>query len=141
MRKSNTRCEAARNKLNSMISDARARWIGLLGATAVAALAMAALLPSKWVPRTGLGWQVEHFLIYFATMIVLCIAWRRPYIVAVSLVAFSGLLEALQGLTPDRIPYPSDSIAALGGAAGAISAAVLIVLLICARQVRMDEAL
>ena len=103
-----------------------------MGATAVAALAMAALLPSKWVPRTGLGWQVEHFLIYFATMIVLCIAWRRPYIVAVSLVAFSGLLEALQGLTPDRIP---DSIAALGGAAGAISAAVLIELLICARQV------
>ena len=97
MRKSNTRCEAARNKLNSMISDSRARWIGLLGATAVAALAMAALLPSKWVPRTGLGWQVEHFLTYFATMIVLCIAWRRPYIVAVSLVAFSGLLEALQG--------------------------------------------
>ena len=54
-----------------MTSESKARLTGLLGAAALAALAMAALLPTKWVPRTGLGWQVEHFSIYFATTFVL----------------------------------------------------------------------
>ena len=58
-----------------MPSDSKARLLGLLGVTALAALAMAALLPTKWVPRTGLGWEVEHFFVYFATTLVLCIAW------------------------------------------------------------------
>ena len=48
----------------------------------MASLAMGALLPTKWVPRTGLGWEVEHFLIYFATTFALCIALRRPVLVA-----------------------------------------------------------
>ena|SRR6476661_4263948 len=115
-----------------MTFDSRARLTGLLGVTALAALAMAALLPTKWVPRTGLGWQVEDFFVFFATTLVLCIAWRRPYIVAVSLIMFSAILEALQGLTPDRIP---DFTAALGGAGGAIFAAILIDFFIRARKV------
>ena len=120
-----------------MTSDSRARLIGLLGATALAALAMAALLPTKWVPRTGLGWGVEHFSVYFATTIVLCIAWPRPFIVAVSLIMFSGILEALQGLTPDRMP---DFTAALSGASGAIFAAILFDLFIRARKFRSLDA-
>jgi VanZ family protein len=113
-----------------MTSESKARLTGLLGAAALAALSMAALLPTKWVPRTGLGWQVEHFSIYFATAFVLCIAFRRPYVVAISVMTFSAILEALQGLTPDRVP---DLTSALCGAAGAISAALSIEFFILAR--------
>ena len=113
-----------------MTSDSKTRLIRLLGAAAFAAVAMAALLPTKWVPRTGLGWQVEHFSIYFATTLVLCIAFPRPYIVAISVIVSSAILEALQGLTPDRVP---DLTTALCGAAGAISATILIEFLIRAR--------
>src|SRR5262245_54563299 len=104
----------------SMTSDSSARLIGLLGAIAVAALAMATLLPTEWVPRTGLGWRTEHFVVYFTATIILSLASRRPYVVAVSLIMFSGVLEALQGLTPDRIP---DFTSALAGTAGALSGA------------------
>jgi hypothetical protein len=45
--------------------------------------------------------------------------------------ACSGVLEALQGLTPDRFP---DLIAALAGAAGVLSAATLVMLLVRARR-------
>jgi VanZ family protein len=113
-----------------MTSDFKMRLIGLLGVVAFAAVAMAALLPTKWVPRTGLGWQVEHFSIYFATTLVLCIAFRRPYVVAISVIVSSAILEALQGLTPDRVP---DLTTALCGAAGASSAAILIEFFIRAR--------
>ena len=121
-----------------MTSDSKLRLAGLLGATAMAALTMAALFPTKWVPRTDLGWQVEHFLAYFVTTLVLCLAWRRPFVVAVSLMTFSGLLEVLQGLTPDRTP---DLIAALGGAAGAISAAIMVKLFLRAREATRHHAM
>jgi hypothetical protein len=29
-------------------------------------LVIAALVPAKWQPRTGLGWQIEHFVGYLA---------------------------------------------------------------------------
>ena len=100
----------------------KGRLIALLGATALASLAMAAVVPTKWVPRTGLGWEVEHFLIYFATTLALCAALRRPFLVATSLIVFSGALEGLQNFTPDRTP---DLTAAFSGASGAILAAIL----------------
>ena len=105
----------------------RARLFGLLGATALASVVMAALLPTKWVPRTGLGWEIEHFLIFF----VLCIALRRPLLVACSLLFFSGILEWLQNFTPDRTP---DFTAAFAGAGGAILGAALFELLLRARR-------
>src|SRR5262245_9618683 len=113
-----------------MTADSR-RLLHILGATAVASLVLATLLPTKLVPRTGLGWENEHFLMYFATTTILSIASRRPLLVAFSLMACSGVLEALQGLTPDRIP---DLTAALAGAAGVISAATLVMLLVRARR-------
>jgi hypothetical protein len=106
-----------------MTSDSR-RLFGILGATAVAALVLATLLPTKWIPRTG-HWEVEHFIAYFATTMILCIASRRPIFVAGSLIMIAGILEALQGLTPDRFP---DFTSALCGAAGVISAATLVTL-------------
>ena len=113
-----------------MTSDSKTRLFGLLGAAAFTAVAMAALLPTKWVPRTGLGWQVEHFSIYFVTTLVLCIAFRSPYVVAISVIVSSAILEVLQVLTPDRVP---DLTTALCGAAGAISATILIEFFIRAR--------
>ena len=113
-----------------MTSDSNARLIGLLSAIAVIALTLATLLPTTLVPRTGLGWEDEHFIVYFVTTIILSVASHRPYIVAIALMIFAGVLEAAQGLTPDRIP---DLTSALCGAAGVISAATLATLLIRAR--------
>jgi hypothetical protein len=114
-----------------MISDSGARLLGLLGATAIAALVLATLLPSGWVPRTGWGWRDEHFVVYFATTLILCLAWRKPFSIAIVLMACAGILEALQGLTPDRIPDPT---AVFSGVAGVICAAALVSLLIRARR-------
>ena len=97
----------------------------------MASLVLATLLPTKFIPRTGLGWETEHFLMYFAATTILSIASRRPLLVALSLMACSGVLEALQGLTPDRFP---DLTAALAGTAGVISAATLVMLLIRTRR-------
>jgi VanZ family protein len=107
-----------------MTTDSR-RLFEALGVTALAALVLATFVPANWVPRTGLGWEDDHFLMYFATTTLLCIASRRPFVVAVSLIVCAGLLEALQGLTPDRLP---DLRSALAGTAGVIFAATLVAL-------------
>jgi hypothetical protein len=52
---------------------------------------------------------------------IFCLAWPRPLIVGFVLVLFACLLEALQGLTPDRTP---DLQTALAAAAGVLSAAL-----------------
>jgi VanZ family protein len=113
------------------MADSKARLFGLLVATAVAALTLATLLPTNWVPRTGLGWENEHFIVYFATTIILSLASRKPYVVAIGLTTFAGVLEACQGLTPDRFP---DLTAALSGAVGVISAAILVILIVWAKR-------
>jgi VanZ family protein len=111
--------------------DSRARLIGLLGAAAVAGLSLATLLPTHWVPRTGLGWENEHFIVYFTTTIILSLASRKPYVVAIGLTTFAGVLEACQGLTPDRFP---DLTAALSGGVGVMSAATLVILAVWAKR-------
>jgi hypothetical protein len=94
-------------------------------------LILATLLPTNWVPRTGLGWENEHFIVYFATTIILSLASRKPYVVAIGLTIFAGVLEACQGLTPDRFP---DLTAALSGAVGVMSAATLVTLAVWAKR-------
>src|SRR5262245_56529826 len=113
------------------MTDSRARLIGVLGATAAAALALASLLPTRWVPRTGFGWEGDHFIVYFLATMILSLASRRPCVVAAALMICAGVLEAAQGLTPDRVP---DFMTALSGAAGVISAALLVVILMHARR-------
>jgi VanZ family protein len=113
------------------MTDSRARLFGVLGATVVAAIVLATLLPTKWVPRTGLGWENEHFIVYFAATIILSLASRKPYVIAIALTLFAGVLEACQGLTPDRFP---DLTAALSGAAGVISAATLVIIIVRAKR-------
>jgi hypothetical protein len=48
---------------------------------AVVLLAVVALGPAKWQPRTGLGWQVEHFVGYFGFTLMFCLVWGRPIVV------------------------------------------------------------
>jgi len=79
-------------------------------------------VPVDWQVRLGLHWLTEHFLAYFAVTSIVCVAWPRPMAVAAWLVPFAVLLEALQGLTADRVP---DLPTALFGAAGVASAALL----------------
>jgi VanZ family protein len=82
-------------------------------------------------PRTFLGWQIEHFLGYFAVTSVVCLAWPRPLIVAGALVVMAGVLEGLQAFTPDREP---NVIAVVCGAGGVLTAALLAELWIRTRQ-------
>jgi VanZ family protein len=75
-----------------------------------------ALGPGKWVPRTGFGFKMDHFLGYFALTSIVCVAWPRPFIVGVALMASGALLEGLEVFTPDRT---ADLVAALWGMGGA----------------------
>ena len=83
------------------------------------------------MPRTDLGFELDHFLAFFLVTAVACVAWPRPFLVGGVLIILGPLLEALQLLTPDR------SANVLGGiysALGALVAAVLAELVIRRRR-------
>jgi VanZ family protein len=82
-------------------------------------LVVAALGPAKWIPRSGLGWRIDHFFGYFALTLTFCFAWQRPLVVGGALMALAMLLEGLQAFTPDR---HADVYAALISASGAMAA-------------------
>jgi hypothetical protein len=105
-----------------MTFDIRTKWIALAGVILLVAIAADTLVPVDWQVRLGLHWLTEHFLAYFVVTSIVCLAWPRPMAVAAWLVPCSVLLEALQGLTADRVP---DLPTALFGAAGVASAALL----------------
>ena len=107
------------------------------GAGVIVAAVVASLIPANMQIRTGLHWQVEHFLVYFIATAIFCLAWPRPFIVAGVMMVFSALIEALQGLTPDRTP---DLPTALSAAAGGLTAGVLARLVICARKLALARA-
>jgi VanZ family protein len=89
---------------------------------ALVALVFVALAPTRFVPRSGLGWEIDHFVGYFFLTLLVCLAWPRPLVVGVSLAAFAVLLEGLQAFPPDR---SSNVFAAIIGACGVLTAAVL----------------
>lgn len=119
-----------------MMTANKARWVQLSGGATFVAIVVASLIPAKMQLRTGLPWQVEHFLAYFLATSIVCLAWPRPFLVAVTLMAFAGALEALQGLTPDRVP---DLPTALSGAGGVLATALLAKLLIEAKKVALAQ--
>jgi VanZ family protein len=92
-----------------------------------------ALGPADWAPRTALGWEIDHFLGWFAITSLVCFAWPRPFVVGGALMAFAALLEGLQAFTPDR---SANLVAAFYGAGGALAAALLAELFIRARRWR-----
>jgi VanZ family protein len=105
-----------------MTPVAYSRLFALAGAALVVAIAVDSLVPAGWQIRLGLHWLIEHFLAYFAVTFVLCLAWRRPLVVAGLLMMLAALLEASQGLTSDRVP---DLATAFCGAAGVMVGALL----------------
>ncbi len=110
-----------------MVPASAIRWLAVAGAVLIAAIAADSLVPVAWQIRTGLHWLTEHFLAYFTVTLVFCLALQRPAIVAGGLMAFAVSLEALQGLTADRVP---DLPTAFCGAAGVMAGALLAPLLI-----------
>jgi hypothetical protein len=88
---------------------------------AMVLLVIVALCPADWLVllRTGY-WATEHFLAFFAVTSIVCLAWPRPFVVGGALMVVAALLEALQGLTPDRTP---NLMGAFWGAVGALAAA------------------
>jgi len=78
--------------------------------------------PGNWAPRTGFGFQHDHFLGYLALTSLVCLAWPRPVIVGGTLMAGGALLEGLQVFTPN---HHADLVAASCGAEGALAAALL----------------
>jgi fucose permease len=119
-----------------MSAISASRWLCLCSVVAVAAIAVASLIPTQWELRTGLHWLIEHFVIYFAVTTIICLAWPRPFVVATSLIVLAGLLEALQGLTLDRTP---DLLTAVSGAGGVLTAALLFWLVICVWKVALHR--
>ena len=85
-------------------------------------LAIMALGPEQWAPRTGLGWEFDHFAGYFVITVFVCLAWPRPLVVGGALMVFGSLLEGLQAFTPDR---SSNLMAAIYGSGGALAAALI----------------
>jgi VanZ family protein len=82
-------------------------------------LVFAALGPAKWIPRSGLGWQIDHVVGYFALTFTFCLVWQRPLVAGGAFAALAMLLEGLQAFTPDR---HADVYAALISASGAMAA-------------------
>ncbi len=103
----------------------------ICGVAALVLLAFIALGPAEWTPRSGLGFEFDHFVGYFVFTLMFCLAWPRPFVVAGALVAYAALLEALQAIPPDR---HSNLLAALYSAAGVLAAALLADLFIRARR-------
>ena len=87
--------------------------------------------PAQWQPRTSLGWELDHVVGYFVITLLVCFAWPRPLVVGPVLMVFAIALEALQSLTPDRIP---NLMAALYGAGGVLVAALFAELFIRIRR-------
>src|ERR1700675_703116 len=98
-------------------------WIRLCSVAALAAIIIASLtLPTKLEQlRTG-HWAVEHFIAYFAATSIICLGWRRPFVVAGWLILLAALLEALQVLTPN---HSANLLSVLSGAGGVLAAALL----------------
>ena len=99
-------------------------------------LAIMALGPENWQPRTGPGWEFDHFIGYFVITTFICLAWPRPIVVGPAIMAFGSLLEGLQAFTPDR---SSNLMAAIYGAAGALAAALIAELFIRAMPTKRVE--
>jgi hypothetical protein len=112
---------------------ANSKWLRFLGVALLVTIMIATLMPAGWQIRLGLHWLVEHFVAYFAVTMIFCLAWPRPMQVAAVLLPLAMLLEAAQGLTPDRTPDPAT---ALSAATGVSLAALLADFVLTLRQRR-----
>jgi hypothetical protein len=111
-------------RASAVTSSSSVRLVRVFGVAALAALIIASLvLPARWEQlRTG-HWALEHFMAYFAAMLILCFGWDRPVVVACILTVAAALLEVLQSLTPNHSP---NVLAAASGVAGVFAAALVL---------------
>jgi VanZ family protein len=108
-----------------VIPNTHLRWFRVCGVMAMALIIFASvMLPTKWEQlRTG-HWALEHFVAYFAAALIVCLGWRRPFVVAGGLAAIAApLLEALQGLEPT---HSANLLSVISGAGGALAAALVV---------------
>ncbi len=94
----------------------------LLSCALFALIVFAALGPARAIPRTGLGWQLDHFAGYFVFTSVICASFRRAFLAGGVVASFALALEILQGLTPDRFP---DMMGAFYSLTGVLTAALI----------------
>src|SRR5436190_2566953 len=94
-------------------------------------LAFVGLGPATWQPRSGLGWEIDHFVGYCLITLICCIAWPRPLLIGGALMLFAVLLDGLQALMPDRSSY---YLAAVYSACGVLAGALVAGLFIEARR-------
>jgi VanZ family protein len=90
----------------------------VLKVSSVAALVLlifVALGPAEWQPRSGIGFEIDHFVGYFIFTLMFCLAWPQPLLVGGALTVLAVVLENLQSFLPDRSSY---FVAALYSAAG-----------------------
>jgi VanZ family protein len=116
------------------MTSTRLRWIRFCGVASLALVVFASLmLPTQWEQlRTG-HWFIEHFLGYFAASLIICLGWCRPLVVAGGLMATAAVLEILQSLTPNHSP---SFVSVLGGASGALAAALIVKFIMSLRNRR-----
>ena len=103
----------------------------------VVLLVIGALGPASWTPRTALGWQIDHFLGYFAITMLVCLGWPRPFLVGGILMGAAFLLEGLQAFSPGR---SANLVAALCSAGGVLAAAFVAELFIQAWRWHLKSA-
>jgi VanZ family protein len=116
-------CEDARRY--AVIDDLKSRFRAgakVCSVAIVVLLAIGALGPASWTPRTALGWQIDHVLGYFVITLLVCFAWPQPFAVGGVLMAAAFLLEGLQAFSPGR---SANLVAALCSAGGVLAAAVV----------------
>ena len=99
-------------------------------------LAFIGLGPARWQPRSGIGWEIDHFVGYCVITLVCCVAWPRPLLVGGALMLFAVVLEGLQGLMPDRSSY---YLAAVYSACGVAAGALIVGLVILAWRRRIQS--
>src|SRR3954462_8495268 len=107
------------------------KMLKVFSVTALILLTFVALGPATWQPRSGIGWEIDHFVGYFIFTLMFCIAWPRPLVVGGGLMVFAVLLEGLQAIMPDRSSY---YMAAVYSAGGVLAAALLAELFIRVRR-------
>jgi VanZ family protein len=105
-------------------SKFRLSWLQLCGVLAFTLVVYASLMLPQQVEQMRTGhWFTEHFVGYFVASAIICLGWRRPFLVAVFLSVAAVVLEGLQSLTPSHTP---NVFSVLGGASGALLAVLAI---------------
>lgn len=105
----------------------------------VVALIVLSLLPKEEMIRTGAPGNVEHFIAYFLSAIVLALGadkGGRPK-VAIGLAALAAALELLQQVSPGRTPRLADFLASsAGGLLGVVLTTIVLSSVLYRRPVR-----